>query len=304
MKDCVGIWRVAKGGAFAGAALALAGCQVSVLEPKGPIGMAEKSLLIDCVVIMLAIIGPIIIATLAFAWWYRASNTKALYRPDFSHSGRIELVVWSVPLLTIVFLGGIAWISSHELDPGQPIASKGKTLEVQVVSLDWKWLFIYPAQHVASINKIVAPAGAPVHFTLTSASVWDSFFVPELGSMIYTMNAMATQLYLQADKPGSYYGLSTHMSGDGFSDMNFTFDAVPATEFDQWVATAQGSGPVLDAAAYKQLSRQSMADKPMTYHSVTDNLFEDVVSMKLPPGPGPEASTTKAGPTVVPKGGS
>ena len=261
-------------------------------------------MLIDSIVIMLVIIGPIIIATLAFAWWYRASNTKALYRPDFSHSGRIELVVWSVPLLTIVFLGGIAWIGSHELDPAQPIASKGKTLEVQVVSLDWKWLFIYPAQHVASINHLVVPAGAPVHFTLTSASVWDSFFVPELGSMIYTMNAMATQLYLQADKPGTYYGLSTHMSGDGFSDMHFTLDAVANPGFDQWIKTAQASGPVLDEAAYRQLSRQSTADKPMTYRSVADNLFEDVVSLKLPPGPGPEASTTKAGPTVFPKGGS
>ena len=258
-------------------------------------------MLIDSVVIMLAIIGPTIIATIAFAWWYRADNTRALHRPDFSHSGRIELVVWSVPLLTITFLGGIAWIGAHELDPAQPLVSKVKPLDVQVVSLDWKWLFIYPAQHVASVNAVTVPAGTPVHFSLTSASVWGSFFVPELGSMIYTMSGMATNLNLQADHPGSYYGLNTNLSGDGFSDMHFVVNAVPEAAFGAWVKGAQASGPVLDDAAYTQLAKQSVVATPVTYRSVDPALFAKVVSLQLAPGPGPEASSTKAGPAVFPK---
>lgn len=279
----------------------LSGCDLFLLAPAGPVGVAEKAMLIDAVVIMLAIIGPIIVATLAFAWWYRADNKRALYRPDFSHSGRIELVVWSIPLLTITFLGGIAWIGAHELDPAQPLASKVKPLEVEVVSLDWKWLFIYPAQHVASVNALTVPAGTPVHFTLTSASVWGSFFVPELGSMIYTMSGMATQLYLQADHPGSYYGLSTNLSGDGFSDMHFVVNAVPDAAFGAWVKGAQASGPVLDDAAYTQLAKQSVVPTPVTYRSVAPDLFGKVVSLRLAPGPGPEASSTKAGAAVFPK---
>ncbi len=258
-------------------------------------------MLIDAVVIMLAIIGPIIVATLAFAWWYRADNARAVYRPDFSHSGRIELVVWSIPLLTITFLGGIAWIGAHELDPAQPLVSKVKPVEVEVVSLDWKWLFVYPAQHVASINALTVPAGTPVHFTLTSSSVWGSFFVPELGSMIYTMSGMTTQLYLQADHPGSYYGLSTNLSGDGFSDMHFVVNAVSDAAFGAWVAAAQASGPVLDDAAYTQLARQSVVTTPVTYRSVEPDLFRRIVALQLAPGPGPEAGPTKAGPDVSPK---
>ena len=293
--------RIALSGILLASFFSLSGCDVFLLAPAGPVGSAEKSMLIDAVVIMLAIIVPIIIATLAFAWWYRAGNARALYRPDFSHSGRIELVVWSIPLLTITFLGGIAWIGAHELDPAQPLASKVKPLEVQVVSLDWKWLFVYPAQHVASINALTVPAGVPVHFTLTSASVWGSFFVPELGSMIYTMSGMTTQLYLQADHPGSYYGLSTNLSGDGFSDMHFVVNAVPDAAFGAWVGKAQASGPVLDEAAYTRLAKQSIVATPVTYRSVDPDLFGKVVSLRLAPGPGPESSSTKSGPAVFPK---
>ena len=296
-----GVRLLARFGALGLLGSVLSGCDVFLLAPQGPVGVAEKAMLIDAVVIMLAIIVPIIIATVAFAWWYRADNGRALYRPDFSHSGRIELVVWSIPLLTITFLGGIAWIGAHELDPAQPLVSKAKPLEVQVVSLDWKWLFIYPAQHVASVNALTVPAGTPVHFSLTSASVWGSFFVPELGSMIYTMNGMATQLYLQADHPGSYYGLSTNLSGDGFSDMHFVVNAVGDAAFADWVKGAQASGPVLNEAAYTQLARQSVVDAPITYRSVDPDLFRKVVALQLAPGPGPEGSPTKAGVDVLPK---
>src|SRR5208282_5968507 len=167
-----------------GAIALLGGCNAVVLDPKGPIGIADKTILIDSLVIMLAIVVPTVAATLAFAWWFRASNTKATYLPDFVYSGRIELVVWAIPPLVIMLLGGVAWIGSHDLDPAKPLASDTPPLEIQGVSLDWKWLFIYPNQHIASVNQLVVPAGVPIHFSLTSASVMNAFFIPQLGSMI------------------------------------------------------------------------------------------------------------------------
>ena len=268
-------------------ALALGGCQAGVLDPQGPVSSSERLILFDSLAIMLAIVVPTVLATLAVAWWFRASNTRARYLPEWAYSGRLELVVWSIPVLVIMFLGGIAWIGSHDLDPAKPLASKAAPLEVQVVSLDWKWLFIYPQQGVASVNELTVPAGTPVHFSLTSASVMNAFFVPQLGSMIYVMNGMADQLNLQADRPGSYYGLSSHYSGDGFSDMHFQVQAVTPRAFGAWVQSVRGAGPVLDAAGYQALSRQSRKVTPFTYGTVTPGLFQDIVSQKLPPGPGP-----------------
>ena len=193
-----------------GIGLLLGGCQPSILDSKGPIGAAENNILLIATVIMLAIIVPTMIATVIFAWWYRESNPKARYRPDWAFSGRIELVVWSIPLLTIIFLGGIAWIGAHDLDPAVPIRSDKKPIQVQVVSLDWKWLFIYPEQRVAAVNQLVVPVDTPIQFHLTSSSVWNSFFVPGLGSMIYTMRGMVTRLNLLADREGDHLGLSTH----------------------------------------------------------------------------------------------
>src|SRR5207245_2747459 len=247
--------------------LLLVGCQPALLDPRGPIGRAEKIILIDSLAIMLAIVVPTIVATLAFAWWFRASNRKARYLPTWAFSGRIELVVWSIPILVILLLGGVTWIGSHDLDPARPIASNAEPLELQVVSLDWKWLFIYPGQRVAAVNQLVVPAGVPLHFSLTSASVMNVFFVPQLGSMIYTMNGMSTELWLHADEPGSYAGRSAHFSGDGFSDMQFDVKAVSPAEFTAWVGTARGSGPTLDTPTYHALMAQSIADRPSTYAS-------------------------------------
>src|SRR6267142_2668741 len=213
------------------APIVLTACQPAVLDPQGVIGIAEKTILIDSLAIMLAIVVPTIAATLGFAWWFRASNTRAIYLPDWEYSGRIELIVWSIPLLTIILLGGVAWIGAHDLDPAKPLASDTPPLEIQGVSLDWKWLFIYPGQRVASVNQLVVPAGVPVHFSLTSASVMNAFFVPQLGSMIYTMNGMRTQLNLRADAPGTFLGLSSHYSGDGFSGMHFDVQALPPAQF-------------------------------------------------------------------------
>ncbi len=272
--------------AVAAPLLLLTACS-GVLDPKGPIGLADRTLLIDSLVIMLAIVVPTILVTFAFAWWYRASNKRARYLPDWEFSGRIELVVWSIPLMVILLLGGVAWIGAHKLDPYKPIESDGTPLEIEVVSLDWKWLFIYPDQGVASVNRLVVPAGRPLHFTLTSSSVWNAFFVPQLGSMIYTMNGMATQLYLQADDPGTYRGLSAHYSGNGFSDMNFKVEAMPQDQFAAWVATARADGPKLDAAAYTALAQQSEKVPPSTYKAVDFGLFRKIVTLQVDPAPGP-----------------
>ena len=273
---------------------ALSGCSSGILAPAGQVGRAQRIILLDSLAIMLAIVIPTILVALAFAWWYRASNPRARHRPDFVYSGRIELVVWSIPTLVVLFLGGVIWIGSHALDPAAPLESQHKPIDVQVVSLDWKWLFIYPEQQIASVNRVVVPAGTPVHFSLTSASVMNSFFVPQLGGMIATMNRMVTQLHLEADKPGDYYGQSTQFSGDGFSDMQFVFRAVTDDDFEQWVSSTRAEGPTLNRETYLSLSRQSTEAQPFTYRHAEPGLFEAVVNQALPPGPGPEADEVGA----------
>jgi cytochrome o ubiquinol oxidase subunit 2 len=280
----------------------LAGCAGGVWDPRGPVGLADRQITMNALEIMLVIVVPTIAAALAFAWWFRAGNPRARRRPDWVYSGRLELLVWSIPLLTIMFLGGVIWIGSHRLDPYQPLPSPGKPLEVQVISLDWKWLFIYPDQGIAAVNELVVPAGVPLHFSLTSATVMNMFFVPQLGSMIATMNGMATQLYLQADQAGDYLGESTQFSGDGFSDMNFTLHAVPADRFETWLKTARAAGPMLDRAAYDALAHQSEHVKPFTFRGVDPTLFRAVVTQEIPPAPGPERG--RGGPSVHPRPGS
>lgn len=268
----------------------------TVLSPIGPVGAAERTILLDALAIMLAIVVPTIVATLAFAWWYRAGNTRARYLPDFQYSGQLELLVWSVPALVVLFLGGIAWISSHDLDPAQPLtwaapANKTATpLEVEVVSLDWKWLFIYPEQHVASVNRLVVPTGMPLHLRLTSATVMNVFFVPRLGSEIYSMSGMATQINLQADQPGTYPGLSANFSGDGFADMHFTLESLDSEQFNKWVSSAQATGDELNDTTYRTLLRQTANIQPYTYRDVAKGLFNRIVSLQLPSGEGPPAT--------------
>jgi cytochrome o ubiquinol oxidase subunit 2 len=260
------------------AALPATSChQVGVLNPQGPIASAERLLLINATEIMLVVVVPVILATVGFAWWYRSSNARASHSPDWAFQGSIEFVVWAIPALVVMLVGGVCWISSHQLDPRAPIASDVKPLQVDVVSLDWKWLFIYPDQGIAAVNQLVVPAGTPVSFHLTSATVMNSFFVPQLGSQIYTMAGMTTHLNLLADKPGAYPGLSTNFSGDGFSDMRFIMTAVPAGDFDGWVAKVRGSGSALDDPDYAALTKASTAVPPTTYRSVDPKLFERIV---------------------------
>jgi cytochrome o ubiquinol oxidase subunit 2 len=257
-------------------AVALAGCTEGVLAPKGPIAAAERQILFNALGIMLAIVIPTILATLGVAAWFRASNQRARYLPEFEDSGRLELLVWAVPAMTVILVGGVAWVGSHDLDPRRPISSAVKPVNVQVVSLDWKWLFIYPEEGVAAVNELTIPVGTPIHFDLTSSGVMNSFFVPQVGSQIYTMAGMVTQLELQADHPGTYRGLSSNYSGAGFADMRFAVHAVNTEEFAQWAKTAQSGARVLDAQAYADLAKPSSAVAPFTYASVTPNLFNAI----------------------------
>ena len=279
--------------------LLLSACNHGILDPVGPVGAQEKQLLINSTAIMLAIIIPTMIATVGVAFWFRRGNAKAEYRPDWEYSGAIEMVVWSIPALTIMLLGGIAWIGSHDLEPSKPLPSKNPPLKVDVVSLDWKWLFIYPDQGVATVNQLVVPAGTPVSFRLTSATVWNSFFVPQMGTMIYTMPRMTTRLNLEADKPGVYNGLSSHFSGDGFPGMQFQVQALPADQFAMWAQSAHGAALRLDGAGYAELSKPSSYVRPMTYGTVVPGLFDAIVANRAPPNPAPPPAHNPPAPAGV-----
>jgi cytochrome o ubiquinol oxidase subunit 2 len=254
-----------------------------VLDPQGPVASAERLILLNATAIMLVVVVPVIILTLAFAWWYRASNKRATYSPDWAYSGHIELVVWSIPAMVVILLSGVMWTSSHLLDPARRLPSDAKPIRIEVVSLDWKWLFIYPDLEVAAINELVVPSGTPVEFMLTSATVMNSFFVPQLGSQIYTMPGMATYLNLMADRPGDYPGLSAQFSGDGFSDMRFVVHAVPVADFQSWLARARAAATALDADAYAQLARAGSTTQSQTYSGVDPMLFEHIVQTTAQP---------------------
>jgi len=262
-------------------AATLGGCSEGVLDPKGPIAAAERLILFNSTGIMLAIVIPTMLATLGVAYWFRASNERARYMPEFEYSGRLELLIWSIPIMTVLLVGGVTWIGSYDLDPRKPIASTAKPVRVQVVSLDWKWLFIYPDHGIASVNALTVPVGTPISFELTSSGVMNSFFVPQLGGQIYTMAGMMTRLHLLADHAGTYRGMSANYSGEGFSDMVFKVDAVPAERFEQWVAATRATGPVLDAQAYADLARPSKAVAPFIYRAVAPGLFSGILSAAM-----------------------
>ncbi len=263
--------------------LVLAG---GVLDPKGPVTLAERQIMLNATGIMLAIVIPVVIATFGVAFWFRESNERARYRPNFRYSGRIEMLVWSIPLMTVLLVGTVAWISATDLDPPKPLTSSVKPLKIQVVSLDWKWLFIYPDEGVASVNQLTIPAGTPVSFELTSSGVMNSFFVPQLAGQIYTMAGMVTYLNLQADAPGTYRGISANFSGDGFADMHFNVEAVMPENFAGWVAAVRSNGPALDKQSYADLVKPSSAVAPFTYRSVAPGLFAGLLGAELQPAEG------------------
>jgi cytochrome o ubiquinol oxidase subunit 2 len=261
----------------------LGGCTEGILNPQGPVAAAERQILFNALAIMLAIVIPTIIAILAVGFWFRASNSRAKYLPDFNHSGLLEVLVWSIPAMTVLLVGGVAWLGAHELDPRKALGSNVKPVTVQVVSLDWKWLFIYRDEGIASVNHLTIPVGRPVSFELTSAGVMNSFFVPQLGGQIYTMAGMLTRLQLKADHAGTYRGMSAQFSGEGFADMHFNVDAVPAEKFAEWIDAARSAGSELDAKAYAHLTKPSAAIAPFTYRAVGPALFEGILASEMQP---------------------
>lgn len=249
--------------------LMLAGCNMTLLDPKGQVGVDIKGIILIATWLMLLVVVPVIVLTLLFAWRYRAGNTSARYEPDWSHSTKIEVVVWLIPCLIILALGIITWKSSHDLDPYKPLESNVKPVTVEVVALNWKWLFIYPEQKIATVNELVIPVNTPVNFKITSDSIMNSFFIPQLGSQVYAMAGMETKLHLIANHTGTFDGMSANYSGGGFSGMKFQTVSVSNYDFDAWVAKVRATQKDLGADGYRELAKPS-EHEPVTYFSQVD----------------------------------
>ena len=272
--------------------LLLAGCNTVVLNPAGDVARQQGDLIVVATVLMLIVIVPVIALTLFFAWRYRASNKQATYATDWDHSVQLELVIWAVPLLIIIALGAITWISTHTLDPyrkldrigkDRPVPEGVQPLTVQVVALDWKWLFIYPEQGIAAVNEMAAPVDRPIRFVLTSSTVMNAFYVPELAGMIYTMPGMQTELNAVINKPGEFEGFSSNYSGAGFSHMRFAFHASDAAGFEAWVAKVRGAGATLDRPGYLALEKPSEKEPVHHYASVDAGLYDAILNRCVDP---------------------
>ena len=259
-----------------------------VLNPSGAIAEAQANLLVIATWLMLLIIVPVIVLIAVFAWRYRASNKDAPYTPDWDHSIQLELLIWSAPLLIIIALGALTWIGTHTLDPYRPLDVRQAPrdlppIEIQVVALDWKWLFIYPEQGIALVNELAAPVDVPVRFRITSSSVMNSFFVPALAGQIYAMPNMQTTLHAVINRPGEFEGFSANYSGAGFNGMKFRFFGMSGADFERWVEKAKASGQELSRASYIQLERPSERDPVRRYGAVAPDLFDAVVNRCVDP---------------------
>ena len=271
----------------------LSGCKAVVLSPAGDVAARQRDLLLISTGLMLLIIIPVIVLTLLFAWRYRIANTQARYEPDWDHSTQLELIIWSAPLLIIICLGAITWVGTHLLDPyrpierissGEPIKSGALSLKVQVVALDWKWLFIYPQLGIATINELAAPVNKPINFNITSSSVMNSFYVPALAGQIYAMPGMETKLHAVINKAGNYDGFSANYSGAGFSGMRFRFHGYSNEEFAAWTARAKGTASALTRDEYLRLERPTEKEPARFYGQVDPDLYKAALNMCVQPG--------------------
>lgn len=256
----------------------LSGCKGGILDPKGPIGADEKSLILTATFLMLLVVVPVILMTLVFAWKYRASNSAAVYTPKWAHSTKIEVVVWTIPVIIVIGLAILAWETTHKLDPYRPLESDKAPIKVDVVALNWKWLFIYPDLGIATVNQLAFPKDTPVNFRITSDVAMNSFFIPQLGGQIYAMAGMETKLHLLANEAGSYDGMSANYSGAGFSGMKFKAIATETPEdFQAWVAKVKAQATPLDAQAYLALSKPSENNPPAYFTAAEPRLFDAVM---------------------------
>lgn len=274
----------------------LGGCGLVVLDPAGEVARQQGNLVMISTALMLLIIVPVMALTVFFAWKYRESNRDAAYAPDWDHSTQLELVIWAAPLLIIICLGALTWVGTHLLDPYRPLAAaeakapaapdsdREKPLEVQVVALDWKWLFIYPEQGIATVNEFAAPIGRPIRFRIASSSVMNSFYIPALAGQIYAMPGMETKLHGRFDQPGNFMGFSANYSGAGFSHMRFVARSQSRADFAAWVARVKAAGQTLDRATYLKLERPSEKEPIRRFAGVEPNLFDRVVNLCVDPG--------------------
>jgi cytochrome o ubiquinol oxidase subunit II len=274
-------WLSLSGGAL------LAGCDLVVLRPSGDVAAQQSHLIVMSTLLMLLIIVPVIALTLVFAWRYRESNTAARYTPEWDHSVQLELLIWAAPLLIIILLGALTWIGTHTLDPyrpltridaSRPVPVETEPLVVEVVALDWKWLFIYPDLNIAVVNELAAPVDMPIRFKITASSVMNSFFIPALAGQIYAMPSMETKLHAVINRPGEYAGFSANYSGAGFSDMRFKFLGMRAADFDRWVQKAKAASTELSRDAYLKLEQPSEREPVRRYRAVALDLFDAVVN--------------------------
>ncbi len=272
--------------------LLLSGCDLVVMAPSGDIAMQQRDLIIVSVVLMLIIIIPVIFLTLFFAWRYRQSNKEATYEPDWHHSTRLELVIWSAPLAIIIALGAVTWISTHQLDPyrpldriaaDKPLSADVKPLTVEVVALDWKWLFFYPEYGIATVNEMAAPVDRPINFKITASAVMNSFFIPALAGQIYAMPGMETKLHAVINHPGEFQGMSANYSGAGFSNMRFKFHGLAQADFDQWVQKAKSQGSALGRQEYMALAKPSERNPVQYFNAVDDGLYNAILNMCADP---------------------
>lgn len=265
----------------------LSGCkEAAVLHPKGMIGRDERELIFTALILMSLVVVPVIIMVIAFAWKYRAGNPHAKYDPTWHHSNKIEIVVWGIPIIIILILATITWKTTHDLDPYKPIEVEGVApLTIQVVALDWKWLFIYPQQKIATVNFVEFPANTPIEFKITADAPMNAFAIPQLGTQIYAMAGMQTKLHLIADEAGDYDGRGVNFSGGGFSGMTFIARAVNSSQdFDAWVAEIKQNSAALDVGRYKELAKPSEYDQPKYFGRVDDNLFSNIIMKFMMPG--------------------
>jgi cytochrome o ubiquinol oxidase subunit 2 len=285
----------------------LAGCgDILLFDPKGPIGRAEMRLILTALGLMLIVVIPVLVMTFWFARKYRASNTKATYAPKWSYSVKIDLAMWLIPIAIVTVLATLTWRETRRLDPYKPIKSGVDPVSIEAVSMDWKWLFIYPHHNIATLNQLVFPANVPLSFRITSETVMTSFFIPQLGSQIYAMAGMETRLHLLANEPGTYTGQNQQFSGPGYSDMHFDAIATSREQFEAWVQEAKRSPDKLDLARYEELAKPSGAEPVTYFSSVTPGLFDHIISRytrrgTLPGAMGKDSGSTH-GKTVVLEG--
>ncbi|EIF43920.1 cytochrome o ubiquinol oxidase subunit II [gamma proteobacterium BDW918] len=271
----------------------LSGCDTVVMSPSGDIAAQQAKLIVWATILMLIVVVPVIVLTLLFAWRYRASNKEATYTPDWDHSTNLELVIWAAPLAIIIALGALTWVSTHQLDPyrpldrideGRPVPEGVEPLIVEVVAMDWKWLFFYPEQGIAVVNQLAAPVDRPIKFKITATTMMNSFYIPALAGQIYAMGGMETQLHAVINEAGSYDGFSANYSGAGFNGMRFKFLGMPETEFDKWVSKVKTDGDVLSRSVYTELAEPSEYNPVQYYREVAPDLYDAILNRCVEPG--------------------